>query len=158
MDRFKSILILFILVLPWINGFGQVSGFVGQIGTNQKNYEKVIASHHKQLLEVCDNNLDSAYQLWVDVMYDLEKFAESSNVDIKGLKLWIHIFVKDGKIKELYYHPKPNSRNTDFSKVTVLLEKFINTYNFPIKSKTKFNHYGSASFPVFYIKNVQEEK
>jgi hypothetical protein len=77
---------------------------------------------------------------------------------LKGLKLWIHIFVQNDRIKELYFHPKPNSRNTDFKKVEEFFEKFISVYEFPLVSGAKFNHYGSASFPVFSIRvNINEK-
>ncbi len=118
--------ILCIIVFALNNSAGQNPIFVGQIGSHQSKYEKTVNTNPIQLLEVCNNNLDSAYQIWVDVMYDFEKFAEAANYDLKGLKLWVHIFVIDGKIRELYYHPKPNSRNTDYTKVTSLLEKFVN--------------------------------
>lgn len=131
---------------------------VGLIGSNPKKYEGANLLYKTQLLEVCNNNLDSAYQTWVTVLHDIEKFAESSGFDVKGLKLWIHVFVQNDRIKELYFHPKPNSRNTDFGKVEEFFEKFISVYHFPTYSDTKFNHYGSASFPVFSVKvNVNEK-
>jgi hypothetical protein len=158
MRGYKHILILVFIVITSFSVSSQSISYVGQIGQNQKKYEKIVASHQMQLLEVCDNNLDSAYQIWIDVMTSLEDYSESVNFDLKGVKMWMHIFVQDGKIKELYFHPKLNSRNMDFSKVNTLLEKFIQTYEFPIKSTVKFNHYGSASFPVFSIRYQDFEK
>ena len=75
----------FIFVIAVFTSFGvssQAITHVGQIGQNQKKYEKIVASHQMQLLEVCDNNLDSAYQIWIDVMTSLEDYSESVNFDV----------------------------------------------------------------------------
>ena len=154
---FKILSILCLSITSMIVS-AQSSDNAGLIGANQKKYENANVVYKTQLLEVCNNDLDSAYTVWISVLNDFEKYAESSNFDVKGLKLWIHVFVQNGKIKELYFHPKPNCRNTDFKKVEDLFEKFISVYNFPIQSSEKFNHYGSASFPVFSVRvNINEK-
>ncbi|HMR88736.1 MAG TPA: hypothetical protein PKD51_11315 [Saprospiraceae bacterium] len=120
------------------------------IGENERNYEKLVQNYNKLLFTVCDNNMDQAFEYWSVLLKDIEDFASKSNLDLKGVKLWMNVFwAKDGKIDHIVFYPKPNSKNLEYDTVQAMLKKFVETYQSPIKYSSKFSHYGSAAFPVF---------
>ena len=84
------------------------------------------------------------------MLNDIEKYAEKSEFDIKGIKIWLNVFWNsDGTIKHLVYFPKPNSRNMDFDLLTLYLGKFVENYKMEALDRACFSHYGSAAFPTF---------
>jgi len=129
------------------------------IGEDEHNYEKLVQNYNKLLFTVCDNNMDQAFEYWSVLLKDIEDFAIKSDIDLKGVKLWMNVFwSNDGKIDHIVFYPKPNSKNLDYDAVKVMLKKFVDTYQSPIKYSTKFSHYGSAAFPVFSKSILGTEK
>jgi hypothetical protein len=129
------------------------------IGEDERNYEKLVQSYNKLLFTVCDNNMDRAFEYWSVLLKDIEDFAAKSNLDLKGVKLWMNVFwSKDGKIDHIVFYPKPNSKNLDYDTVQLMLRRFVDSYQSPIKYATKFSHYGSAAFPVFSKSVLGTEK
>lgn len=129
------------------------------IGENEHNYEKLVQSYNKLLFTVCDSNMDQAFEYWSVLLKDVEDFATKSNIDLKGVKLWMNVFwAKDGKIDHIVFYPKPNSKNLDYDTVQIMLKKFVESYQSPIKYSSKFSHYGSAAFPVFSKSIIGTEK
>lgn len=130
---------------------------VFMIGEYEFEYEEMVKTCDKLLLEVCQDSMQLAYKHWLLMLHDMENYAESVDFDIKGIKIWLNIFWNDqGKINKLVYYPKPNSRNTDFSKLTEFFEEFLGNYDFPLEYTSCFSHYGSATFPTFaklYLSN-----
>jgi len=129
------------------------------IGENEKGYEKLVQSYDKLLFTVCDNNMDQAFEYWSILLKDIEEYALKSNLDLKGVKLWLNVFwAKNGKIDYIVFYPKPNSKNLDYDTVQDILKRFVDVYQSPIKYSTKFSHYGSAAFPVFSKSIIGTEK
>ncbi len=123
---------------------------VFMIGENEMAYEKVVSDCSSLLLSVCQDSMNLAYQKWIGMLSAMEEYAESSDFDIKGIKIWINLFWNsDGTIKHIVYYPKPNSRNMDFQKLTLFFELFIRDYRLELRSDKCFSHYGSAAFPTF---------
>lgn len=122
---------------------------VFQIGDNQKQYDNVIASYPQHLLAVNNNDMDKAFTAWQSILFDLEQYADKQGTDLKGIKLWMNIFVEGNKIDYIYYYPKPISKNTNYDEVTRMLSAFTKTYRVNSDVKGKWSHYGSAAFPVF---------
>jgi len=122
------------------------------IGENEKHFESLVSEHGEQLLNVCKNNMNKAYKLWVSLLKDLERFANDKEFDLKGTKIWINLFWNaDGSIRNIVYYPKPNSKNMDFALLSDFLSDFAFSYQLALTNETPFSHYGSASFPTFYI-------
>lgn len=120
------------------------------IGDHQEFYHELTQKHQSSLLEVCNNSMESSYKEWSLLMKSIEEYADSKGVDIKGSKLWINVFwSKNGKIRYIVFHPKPNSINIDYERVAGIFDDFVEmgfegkTYSSP------YSHYGSISFPVF---------
>ncbi len=130
---------------------------VFMIGQHEIEYEDLVAKCSNPLLTVCQDSMDLAYKRWMGLLSEMEQYAESSDFDIKGIKIWLNVFWNpDGTIKHLVFFPKPNSRNMDFNNLTLFFEKFTGTYEMESLDSKCFSHYGSASFPTFadyYLKD-----
>lgn len=123
---------------------------VFQIGQNEEAYESLVSECSNPLLTVCNDSMDLAYRTWMLMLSDMEQYAERSEFDIKGIKIWLNVFWNaDGTIKHLVYFPKPNSRNMDFDLLTLFLGKFVKAYKMDALDSSCFSHIGSAAFPTF---------
>lgn len=148
---FSSILVLLIAFMAVGQSETQVSERAFLIGENEDHFELLVTEHSEQLLNVCNNSMDKAYDAWVSLLKDLEGFAEDRKFDLKGTKIWINVFWNaDGSIRNIVYYPKPNSKNMDFSLLSSFLADFAASYQFTLTNDKPFSHYGSASFPTFY--------
>jgi hypothetical protein len=121
------------------------------MGEYQNEYDKLISKNSEQLLSVCENSMNVAYNHWNKLMIDIEQYCDSRAFDIKGVKLWVNAFWnKDGELIHIVYHPKPNSKNIDYSKLSNIIADFIKEENPKCLAHTlAYTHYGSASFPVY---------
>jgi hypothetical protein len=118
------------------------------IGEYEQPYENLINQYDKLLLTVCDNNMPRAFDLWNQVMADIEAYSIQNQFDLNGLKLWMNVFFNaDGTIQHIVYFPKPNSRNMQFDKLTAFFAAFTKSYQLKPVLSSKCSHYGSASFP-----------
>lgn len=129
------------------------------IGEDEKKYEKLVEKYKTMLFTVCDNDMNTAYDHWSDLLKDFETFAVKNNFDIKGVKLWINVFwEKDGSIDYIVFYPKPNSKNMNYDQMKSLLAKFALQYQSSVKHTTGFSHYGSAAFPIISRAIIGQEK
>ena len=132
---------------------------VFMIGENEDEYEELVATCNDPLLSVCNDSMDEAYKKWLGLLSDMEKFAESRDFDIRGIKIWLNVFWNtDGSIKHLVYYPKPNSRNMDFDLLSEFMLVFQSQYNMQFTNQKCFSHYGSAAFPTFADIYLSKEK
>ena len=123
---------------------------VFKIGENESAYEALVTECSNPLLTVCQDSMDLAYRRWMTMLSEMEVFAEKSDFDIKGIKIWLNVFWSpNGEIKHLVYFPKPNSRNMDFDLLTKFLFNFVDNYQMESLDDYCFSHYGSAAFPTF---------
>ncbi|MBK9151020.1 MAG: hypothetical protein IPM26_08440 [Saprospiraceae bacterium] len=129
------------------------------IGEHEHAFEKLVKDYNTLLFTVCDNSMELTHDNWTLFLKDIENFAATQNVDLKGTKYWFNVFWnKDGTIDHIAFYPKPNSRNMNYEDIKVMLTNFVRVYQSPIKSKSKFSHYGSASFPIFTKASLAKEK
>lgn len=121
------------------------------IGEHQNEYDRLVAKNKEQLLSVCENSMNVAYNHWNRLMMDLEQYAESKNFDIKGVKIWANIFWnKEGEIEYFVFHPKPNSKNIDYNKLKAVISDYIAEENPKcLEHISSYSHYGSTSFPIY---------
>ncbi len=120
------------------------------LGQYEKAYEKLCESHTKLLIEVCNDDMDVAYNKWLSLLEEMEDYADEINYDIKGIRVWLNVYWdKSGNIDHIAYHLKTNSRNIDQTELSAFFSSFMNHYKFPIVSERNFFHSGSASFPTF---------
>ena len=123
---------------------------VFRLGEHEKAYEKLYDVYNKALLEVCDDDMNLAFQKWLSMLEEMEAYATSIEYDIKGIKVWLNVFWNpDGSIRHIAYHLKVNSRNVDRDELSAFFSSFMNHYKFPMITESHYSHYGSASFPTF---------
>ena len=128
------------------------------LGQYEKAYEKLYDTHSKVLLEVCNDDMDEAFDKWLSMLKDMEDYSNSINYDIRGIKVWLNVFWdKNGDIEHIAFHLKVNSRNIDTIELAAFFSSFMNHYKLPIASDSKFSHYGSASFPTF-ARRIKDNK
>ena len=120
------------------------------LGENEKAYEMLNQSYSQTLLEVSDFDTQKAFDAWMDMMKQMEEYAKKLRFDIKGVKLWLHVFWnEDGTISHIGYLMRPDSRNIDNLELAAFLKTFMGRYKLPLSSSRKFSHYTGANFPIY---------
>lgn len=128
---------------------GQAIPQVALIGQYESAFEMLTSEHPGILLSVCGNNMDLAFEKWVEMLLDMEEYARSIDYDINGLKTYLYIFWNaDGTIRHLAFYPKVNSRNIPNAELVAFFKGFAGMYKMPLLSPIGYSHYGSAAFPT----------
>lgn len=116
----------------------------------ERAYELLGEQQQVGLLEACDCSMEKAFKLWVGMLHEIEKYAEREEMDIRGVKVWLHAFYDDdGSVEHLAYHLRPSSKQVDEKAFTHLLKGFAKQYTFPVLHEGGFAHYSTGSFPIF---------
>lgn len=124
------------------------------LGQDDRAFDALKTEHDLQLLTVCRNDMEMTYYLWIQMMKQMESYANRTGFDLNGIKLWMYAFYnKDGSIHHLAYHAKPQSRNFKPEDMTTFLEGFVKTYKLPMTAERSFQHYNVGHFPVLVEKN-----
>jgi hypothetical protein len=127
------------------------------IGDYEGKMKTVQSQHQQSLLEVCNNDMGKAFDLWMSLTQEIEAYSKQIDFDISGVRAWFHVFfAKDGSIKHIGYHLKPTSRNIAEEEFKAFLKSFIDHYRFPLSSNAPFFNYTSVHFPTMY--NLPAEK
>lgn len=120
------------------------------LGEYETTYDELVEAMPQSLLEACACGKEEAFAKWVGMLNELDVYARKQSVDIRGVKLWMHVFFNgDGSIKHIAYHLRPNSRQIEADVLAPVLEGFARQYRFPVTGDTGFAHYSTGSFPVF---------
>ncbi|MCB0569672.1 MAG: hypothetical protein KDC66_07920 [Phaeodactylibacter sp.] len=120
------------------------------LGDNEKAYEMLNQEYSQTLLEVSGFDTQKAFEYWMDMMKQMEDYAKKLRFDIKGIKLWLHVFWnEDGTISHIGYMLRPDSRNIDNLELAAFLKTFSGRYKLPVSSTRKFSHYTGANFPIY---------
>jgi hypothetical protein len=123
---------------------------VFQLGENEKIYEELKQEYSQTLLEVNNFDTQAAFNNWLSMLIEMEKYADKLRFDLKGAKLWLHVFWNpDGTISNIGYLPRPDSRYLVPAELGAFFKSFMKKYQFPLSSGKKFSHYTGANFPVY---------
>jgi hypothetical protein len=126
---------------------------VFMLGQDDRAFDALKTEHDLQLLAVCRNDMEMTYYLWLQMMKHMESHAGKVGYDMNGIKLWIYVFYnKDGSVRHLGYHAKPQSRNFKPEEMTEFLTGFVKTYKLPLTADRNFQHYNVGFFPVMIEK------
>jgi hypothetical protein len=126
---------------------------VFMLGQDDRAFDALKTEHDLQLLAVCRNDMEMTYYLWIQMMKHMESYATRTGFDLNGIKLWLYAFYnKDGSIRHLAYHAKPQSRNFKPEDMNEFLAGFVKTYKLPITADRAFQHYNVGFFPVLVEK------
>ena len=122
-----------------------------QLGEHEKPYENATQTYSKTLLEVCNNDMNLAFNHWIGMMRSMDEFADKIQFDLKGVKVWMHVFWnEDGGVDHIGYFLRPDSRNINTAELSAFFSAFIGKYeDFPAKADEKFSFYTGATFPTF---------
>lgn len=124
------------------------------LGEFQESYHALGEVHRMPLLSACGDDMNLAYEKWLDMVQSMENFSSQIDYDLKGVKMWLQLYWNaDGSINHIAYFLKPNSRNVPYEDLSAFFKSFTKTYQLPISSTEGFSHYGSVSFPLFGIPN-----
>lgn len=127
------------------------------LGSHEGGYDELSEAYQTSLLAANNDDTQVAGHLWNSMIKEMEAHAEMINYDIKGAKMWLHIFWDDkGKIQHIGYYLKPNSRNVDRKELTAFLTDFVNNYYLPAEYESNFSHYSGAAFPTLNWKKKNE--
>ncbi len=122
------------------------------IGEYEEQYSLLYETYHDILLSVCHDDMNLAFSKWMDMLSEMETYAQHINFDLRGVKVWLKVFWSTtGKIDHISYYLKPNSRNIETADLSAFLSSFMNHYQLPINSVVRFTHNGSAAFPTAMI-------
>lgn len=118
------------------------------LGNHEAAYER-LSGEGTSLLAVCEDDFNVAHDKWNSLLKEMEAHADMVNYDIKGVKMWLHVFWdKKGKISHIAFYLKPNSRNVKTEEMTAFLTDFMNNYHLPAEYVNSFSHYSGAAFPT----------
>lgn len=119
------------------------------IGEYESDYEALNMQHNVMLLTACDDNMEVAFDKWWSMLQEMEAYSNVIGYDLSGIKAWFNVFWEpDGSIRHIAYHLKPNSKFVKPEEMNAFLNSFSKNYTFPLVTKKKYSHYGSASFPT----------
>ena len=122
------------------------------IGEYEEQYGLLYETYHDILLTVCHDDMNLAFDKWMDMLTEMEAYSDQIDFELRGIKVWLKVFWNaTGTIQHISYYLKPNSRNIDIAELSAFLSSFMNHYQLPIKTEVNFTHNGSAAFPTAMI-------
>lgn len=128
----------------------ETSSDVFILGENESEYLVLQTSYSKSLLEACNNDLQLAFDTWLDMMQEMDRYAEKIDYDIRGVKVMFHVFWNpDGSVAKLGYLLRPDSKLLPEAELKAFFSSFIRRYKLPMTSDKRFMHYTGATFPTF---------
>jgi hypothetical protein len=126
------------------------------LGDHEDAYEQ-LSENGTSLLAICENDFNVAHGKWNSLLKEMEAHADMINYDIKGVKMWLHVFWDEkGKINHIAFYLKPNSRNIKMEEMSAFLTDFVNNYYVPIQFDENFSHYSGAAFPTLNWKRKSQ--
>ena len=132
---------------------------VFQIGEYEDQYGLLYETYHDILLSVCGDDMTLAFDKWMDMIAEMEAYAQQIDFDLNGVKIWLKVFWnEDGTIQHISFYRKPNSINVDVAEMSAFLSSFMNRYKMPINTNLKFTHNGSAQFPTDLIPALSQKR
>jgi len=128
------------------------------LGYNESAYDKLSVEYSASLIEVNAEDAAQAQKMWTTMIVEMEAYADMLDFDIKGVKMWMHVFWNEkGEIKHIGFYLKQSSRNIDTNELTSFLMDFMNNYYVPRDFGKKFSHI-SGSGVAFPTMNWQVKK
>lgn len=122
------------------------------LGEDEASYSKLTETYNQSLLQACNNDMNTAFEKWLELTEAIEDYANKIQYDIKGVKAWFHIFFEaDGTIKHIGFLFQPDSRNINKDEFKSFLSSFSSRFQMSLVSDKKYAHYSIAGFPVHTV-------
>lgn len=123
---------------------------VFMIGEYEDLYSSLYEQYPGILLHQTENDMDQAFEKWLQMLYAMEEHGERIDYDVKGLKVWLQVFFNQtGKIDYILFFKKPLSKNINDKELVAFFRTFMKDFQLTIDARENFNHSGSASFPTY---------
>lgn len=124
------------------------------LGDNEQLYNDLAIEYSQTLLEAGGNDLQLAFNHWLNLMVEVEAHADQIKYDVNGIKLWLHVFFNaDGSIEHIGYLLRDDSKNVDTSELSAFFKSFMNKgKKIAVTSGKKFSFYTGATFPTYVQK------
>lgn len=120
------------------------------IGEYEGLYSGLYKAYPGILLHQTGNDMELAFQKWLQMLYAMEDHAQKIDYDLKGVKVWLQVFYdKSGTIDHILFFKKPLSKNLPDAELVAFFKSFMRDFHLPIDAVENFNHSGSASFPTY---------
>lgn len=150
----KKIAFLFgFLLVAGFNAKGQLAK-VFVLGEGEERYEQLTSTYTQTLLGASQNDIEVAFSRWLDMMRAMDAHAEKVNFNLKGVKVWFHVFwSENGNIDYLGFLLRPDSRYVDVAELKAFFSDFIANYQLSVRADRKFSHYTGATFPTISEKS-----
>jgi hypothetical protein len=118
-------------------------------GQYEKLEEILNQQFPKQLLYAYSDNTQNAFSAWAKMVWEMQKFGESTGFDVKGLKAFATFYYdKKGNIRHIAYSLKGTSRYFKPEELDKFFKQFMAFYKLPdIKTKFNFQHEFTLSLP-----------
>ncbi|HMZ25255.1 MAG: hypothetical protein KDC31_08000 [Saprospiraceae bacterium] len=121
------------------------------LGDDENLMNSLSKNYPTLLMKVCKDDMEVAYNVWMEMLSDMEAYATKINFDIRGTKLWMNVYWnKNGKIEYIGYYLKPNSRNVKTEEMNAFFASFMKNYQMNLSYTGRFYHNGSAAFPTHF--------
>lgn len=122
------------------------------IGEYEEEYANLYKTYHGILLSVCEDDMNLAFDKWMDMLDSMESYANEIGFSLNGVKVLLNVFWnEDGSIQYISYYLKPNSLNVDTAELSAFFSSFASRYRLPLVTDRKFTHNGTAQFPTKLI-------
>lgn len=126
------------------------------LGEYQEQYETLAQHYPKTLIEVAGYDMNVAYEIWMDLLAQLEKHAARVNLKLDGVQLHLSVYwTAEGKIDYIGFYPKSESRLISGAEIQALLKTFLDFYKSPVEFDENYNHNASAIFPLSILQERQ---
>lgn len=129
------------------------------IGEYEDLYTSLYEKYPGILLHQTENDMDKAFEKWLQMLYAMEEHADKIDYDLKGIKIWLQVFFnQSGKIDHILFFKKPLSKNIDDQELVAFFTSFMRNFQLSIDARENFNHSGSASFPTYGHSPLEAKK
>lgn len=150
-----KLLFVFLIQCALFTGLAAQSDGISRVfmmGEKEGEYENLKKQYQQSLLQACDNRIEKASGKWLQLLKAMEDYSKTIDFDLKGLKLWLHVFwAADGSIEHIGFFLRPDSRNLDLKELKAFFTSFLNQggHQTEVETVGKFAKYARASFPVY---------
>src|SRR5699024_7076771 len=123
------------------------------IGEYQEHYGELAIEYATSLLEATHYDMDEAFNVWLDLMTQVEDYARSVDVNLDGVQLHLNVYwATDGSIDFISYYPKSTSKNIEMNELNAVLMTFADVYVGKLEYSKKYSHNASVAFPTSIFK------
>jgi hypothetical protein len=104
------------------------------------------------LIGASQNDFDKARSAWIDLLEDMEAYADRIDYPLHGVKVYLHLYCDpQGNILHLGFLPAPESRFLPKAEIRAFFSSFVRHHQFPLEAESRraFKYNSKVSFPLY---------